>query len=136
MIDSGCGRTIVGRDTLDDFKILWKDRNIPIPEAQYEVNHFKFGNGERETSESVIRVPVMIAGRQGVIKAAIVKGHAPVLISRGALQSLQAVADFGRNEMKVFSDQVVIPLLTNESGQYVINVVNGNQHDSSVQKFD
>ena len=101
IIDSGCGRTIVGRETLEEFKQLWKDRGIPIPDVQYELNHFKFGNGERETSESMIRVPVVIAGRQGVIKAAIiVKGRAPLLISRNALQSLQAVVDFGkkRNE--------------------------------------
>ena len=136
IIDSGCGRTIVGRETLEEFKQLWKDRGIPIPEVQYELNHFKFGNGERETSESMIRVPVVIAGRQGVIKAAIVKGRAPLLISRNALQSLQAVVDFGRNEMKLFADQVAIPLHTNEAGQYVIHVIGDVQKANAADEFE
>ena len=77
VIDSGCGRTIIGQATLEDFKQLWKDRNVAVPEPIHEVNHFKYGNGERETSETVMKLPVVIAGVSGTIKAAVVKGHAP-----------------------------------------------------------
>ena len=78
VIDSGCGRTIIGQNTLDEFKQLWKARGIPNPEPMHEINHFKYGNGERETSECAMKLPVVIAGFSGIIKAAVVKGNAPI----------------------------------------------------------
>lgn len=123
VIDSGCGRMIIGRDTLEDFKPMWNARGIPLPQPIHEINHFKFENGQRETSDAVMKLPVVIAGKSGIIKAALVQGHAPLLISRGALQSLRAVVDFGNNQMQLFDDQPVVPLQTNEAGQYVINVL-------------
>ena len=130
VIDSGCGRTIVGCNTLEDFKQLWIARGIAVPEPFHEVNHFKFGNGQRETSEISMRLPVYIAGRRGTIKAAVVKGNAPLLISRGALQTLRAIVDFGENQMKIFEDQAVVPLHTNAAGQYVISVMDDVKVDS------
>ena len=83
---------------------------------EQEINHFKYGNGAQETSESVVRMPVVIAGRQRVIKAAVVRGKAPVLISRPALKSLNAW------QLSVFVDQVMVPLKTNEAGQYILEL--------------
>eukprot|EP00435_Cladocopium_sp_Y103_P012083 s801_g3.t1 len=123
VIDSGCGRTIIGRDTLTEFEALWQSRGIDKPELFSDVNHFKFGNGQRETTEFSVKLPVIIAGRTGSVKAAVVKGAAPLLISRKALQTLNAVVNFGKNEMSLFPEQVTVPLLTNEAGQYVIDVL-------------
>ena len=123
VIDSGCGRTIIGHDTLAEFESLWKSRGLAVPELFADVNHFKFGNGQRETTEFSVKLPVVIAGRTGTVTAAVVKGAAPLLISRKALQTLQAVINFGKNEMSLFSEQTVVPLMTNEAGQYVIDVL-------------
>ena len=122
VLDSGCGRTIVGADTLEQFKTLWTAQGIPMPTLEPEINHFKYGNGAQETSEAVVRMPVVIAGRQGLIKAAVVQGKAPLLISRPAMKSLQARIDFGGDQLSVFSDQVVVPLQTNEAGQYILEL--------------
>jgi hypothetical protein len=89
VIDSGRGRTIIGRDTLSEFESLWNARGIPKPSLFSEVNHFKFGNGQRETTEFSVKLPVILAGRTGCIKAAVVKGAAPLLISRRALHCRQ-----------------------------------------------
>ncbi|CAJ1407221.1 unnamed protein product [Effrenium voratum] len=96
------------------------------------VNHFKFGNGQRESTDTSVKLPVIIAGRTGIIKAAIVKGAAPLLISRSALQTLQAVVNFGTNEMSLFEDQLVVPMTTNAAGQYVINVLDHQPEKQSV----
>lgn len=122
VLDSGCGRTIVGAETLEQFKALWKAQGIAEPQLEPEINHFKYGNGAQETSESVIRMPVIIAGRQGIIKAAVVQGKAPLLISRPALKSLRARIDFGSDKLCVFDDQVMVPLQTNEAGQYILEL--------------
>ena len=137
VIDSGCGRTIIGKQTLVEFEKLWEERGISKPAGQYEINHFRFGNGERETSDTVVKLPVKIGGRTGTIKAAVVKGRAPLLISRGALQSLQAVIDFRANELRLFESQIVVPLTTNAAGQYVIDVLSQDSADAATgDKFD
>ena len=47
VLDSGCGRSIIGRDTLTEFHQLWRAAGVPIPTEIHEVNHFRFWNGEK-----------------------------------------------------------------------------------------
>ena len=122
MLDSGCGKTIVGEETLREFQQLWCSHGVDQPELQPEVNHFRFGNGPRETTTHVVSMPVILAGKRGSIRAAVVKGNAPLLISRSALRTLKAQIDFGASELKVFDEGKVIPLKTNAAGQYVVSV--------------
>lgn len=43
VLDSGCGQTIIGRETLKEFSTLWDQQGIVIPE---KVHQFRFGNGQ------------------------------------------------------------------------------------------
>ena len=104
---------------------------MDIPEPIPETNHFRFGNSQSETSEFSVRMPVNLARRPGTIKAAVVKGRAPLLVSRKALQTLQAVIDFGNDKLTLFSDRRSIPLTTNEAGQYVVNVLDAQPSTES-----
>eukprot|EP00435_Cladocopium_sp_Y103_P019567 s2754_g4.t1 len=122
VLDSGCGRTIVGASTLLEFEKIWNQCGIPSPSKIQEQHQFKYGNGEIETSEMVVPMPVTLAGRQGTIRASIVKGHAPLLISRTALKKLGASLDFQRDELRLFGK--CVPLQVNQAGQYVVNLVN------------
>eukprot|EP00435_Cladocopium_sp_Y103_P021217 s3154_g5.t1 len=122
VLDSGCGRTIVGASTLLEFEKIWNQCGIPSPAKIQEQHQFKYGNGEIETSEMVVPMPVTLAGRQGTIRASIVKGHAPLLISRTALKKLGASLDFQRDELRLFGK--CVPLQVNQAGQYVVNLVN------------
>ncbi|CAK9067550.1 unnamed protein product [Durusdinium trenchii] len=131
VLDSGCGRSIIGWDTLQEFKDLWKARQMEIPEPFSEVNHFKYGNGHKEMSKQAIRVPVHLGGRVGTIKAAIVQGQAPLLISRSALKTLKATINFETNELTVFDDRVVIPLATNQAGQYTVDLLGNPEGPNS-----
>ena len=121
VLDSGCGKTIIGEETLADFHGIWKAHDIALPTERSEVNTFKFGNGEREVSHRMVDMPVYIAGRHGVVRAAVVKGSAPLLLSRAALKTLQAHMDFERDEVTLFGTTTV-PMLVNEAGQYTVNV--------------
>ena len=62
-------------------------------------------------------MPVFLGGRRGIIKAAIVRGSAPLLISRPALRALQ----------------LKIPLATNAAGQYVLNLMGSERSDSGAE---
>ena len=59
----------------------------------------------------MVDMPVYIAGRHGVVRAAVVKGSSPLLLSRAALKTLQAHMDFDRDELTLFG-----------TGQYTVNV--------------
>ncbi|CAJ1420483.1 unnamed protein product [Effrenium voratum] len=128
-LDSGCGRSIIGADTLMEFEKLWQQRGFNIPEKVTEIHHFRYGNGEQETSRLSVKMPVVIAERSGIIKAAIVKGRAPLLISRVALRALQAKINFHEDSLTIFEDQKVIPLTTNSAGQYVLNLLDDGPSD-------
>lgn len=133
VLDSGCGRTIVGVDTLRCFEQLWRQRGWPVPERIPEVHQFKFGNGALETSQHSVQMPVTLAGKRGVIRAAIIKGDAPLLLSRTALKSLGASLDFQKDCLRVFDTSV--PLQTNSAGQYVINLVGERVESGSAAAF-
>ena len=129
VLDSGCGRTIIGECTLSEFEKLWRQQGIKPPVFSSETHQFKYGNGEVETSKTVVSMPVALAGRKGLIKASVVRGHAPLLISRSALKRLDAALDFGSDRLRIFGTS--IPLQVNQAGQYVVNLIDGLQHGST-----
>ncbi|CAK9066521.1 unnamed protein product [Durusdinium trenchii] len=133
VIDSGCGRTIVGRETLAKFKQMWQQHGMSCPEPEPEINYFRYGNGEKEASTEVLAMPVRIAGKSGSIRAAIVQGQAPLLISRAALQKLKATLAFGQGTMTIFDDAVQVPLHTNSAGQFMIRVLPEETKGKEVQ---
>ena len=52
VIDSGCGKTIVGEETLDGFRKIWQQQGIPVKPELTETNSFRYGNGAREVSHT------------------------------------------------------------------------------------
>ena len=122
VLDSGCGKTIIGRSTLAAFQEIWRRHGVPQPAEKPEQNCFRFGNGEQEVSQTIVDLPVFLAGRPGYVKAAVVKGKAPLLLSRPALQKLQARLDFDRDRLTLFEGQFEVPLEVNSAGQYTIPV--------------
>ena len=83
---------------------------------------FRFGNGVQEISREVIEMPVRVAGRRGLVRAAIMGGEAPLLLSRGALKTLGARMDFSNDELQLFEAEKVSKMETNGTGHYIIPV--------------
>ena len=94
ILDTGCGKTIIGRDTLKHFEKMWMDRGVPLPTPIPEVNQFRFGNGQLETTEFSVPLPVHIGGKNGIIRAAVVRGDAPLF----------------KNELTLFKDRRTVSL--------------------------
>ncbi|CAE7038139.1 RE2 [Symbiodinium sp. CCMP2592] len=122
VLDSGCGRSVVGEETLRQFRSIWNQRGLPQPAPIREVNSFRYGNGQQETSTQVVEMPVQLAHRRGVVRAAVIAGRAPLLMSRPAMKKLGAVMDFAKDELYIMEDKIAIPLTVNEAGQYVVPV--------------
>ena len=122
ILDSGCGKSVIGANTLSEFRRMWKAAGIQQPEAVAEQNVFRFGNGAQEVSQAIVELPVSLAGKRGLVRAAVIKGNAPLLLSRPALKTLRARMDFGSDSLYLFDDERMIPMITNEAGQYIIPV--------------
>ena len=105
----------------------------PCPILKKESTLFRFGNGQEEVSDKVAVLPVGIHGRSGTIEAAVIKGDAPLLLSRNTMRSLKAVMDFAEETLSI---QGGLPqsLVTNSAGQFVIDVMNfaGKSGDATV----
>jgi hypothetical protein len=119
VLDSGCGKTIIGDRTLKQFQKLWQDDSRYSPKFKSETNVFKFGNGERETTTSTVIMPVGLAGRFGTVQAAVVQGDAPLLLSRDRLQ--------------LFHGAIDLTLKSNAAGQYIIDVLDFPKNDTAIE---
>lgn len=122
VLDSGCGKTIIGAETLKQFIEIWNKEGIEVPQERVEENAFKYGNGHREVSHRSIDMPVTIGERSGVVRAAAVKGNAPLLLSRPSVKRLQARLDFEGDKLELFG-ATTVDVKVNSAGQYVIPVV-------------
>ena len=123
VLDSGCGKTIIGEKTLRKaFAEIWETHKLPSPLEKKEQNRFRFGNGEQETSSRVVEMPVFLANRPGFVTAAVVRGDVTLLLSRPALKKLGATLDFAGDSLTLFDGQSSLALETNAAGQYTVNV--------------
>ncbi|CAE7208267.1 GIP, partial [Symbiodinium pilosum] len=129
VIDSGCGRTLIGEDTL---KILTEKlaQITRRPVETYETtNVFRFGNGATETSSIAVRLPVGIGGQVGLIDAAIIRGQAPLLLGRPTLEKLRVKLNFKDHTMHVLDQKEPVPMDTNRAGQLLVDVMNFPAND-------
>ena len=94
VVDSGCGRTLIGKDTLIALTRKLEDVTTRKPDVYQQQSVFRFGNGATEESSQAVRIPVGIAKKLGVIDAAIIEGKAPLLLGRPSLERLRVVLNF------------------------------------------
>lgn len=132
IVDSGCSKTLIGKQTLADFMRLFHQLDLPAPTMKSVSNLFKFGNGSEEWSERVVVMPVGLFGRRGTIEAAIIEGNAPLLLSRTTMKSLQTILDFDNETISLLGADAQ-PMKYNEAGQIIINMLDfSNSQESFV----
>lgn len=122
VIDSGCGKTLIGQETLGALMRKLHEKGLPAPKLRKEQNLFTFGNAAEEVADTVATIPVGINGCNGKIDAAVIKGPAPLLLSRSTMKSLGAELSFTNDSLSLRGGEAR-PLSTNASGQYIINIM-------------
>ncbi|CAK9065318.1 Copia protein [Durusdinium trenchii] len=122
ILDSGCGKTIIGRETLTSFREIWDKLNIPVKPEFKQRNVFRYGNGQQEVSDTMIDMPIFLAGKPGYVRAAIVQGSAPLLLSRPSMKKLKVQMNFAEDSIQLFDSQVPVPIEVNSAGQYAIKI--------------
>lgn len=113
---------LIGQETLNQFLRLFHEQSMSTPTTRSQQNLFGFGNGQEELSEKVVSMPVSIHGRPGRINCCIIKGSAPLLLSRNTMKSLRAVLDFEAETIPIGGSQPR-SLQKNAAGQFILNVM-------------
>ena len=119
VIDSGCGKTLIGQETLGALMRKLHEKGLPAPKLRKEQNLFTFGNAAEEVADTVATIPVGINGCNGKIDAAVIKGPAPLLLSRSTMKGLGAELSFTNDSLSLRGGEARPPS-TNASGQYII----------------
>lgn len=122
VVDSGCGRTLIGESTLQALEQVISQRTSRTVQSYVANNQFRFGNGELEQSTRAVKIPVCIGGKLGSIDAAVIKGQAPLLLGRPTLKRLNVKLDFGASTLQFLKSGVCVPMATNSAGQVLIDV--------------
>ena len=121
LVDSGCGKTLIGEETLVQLEQMLHDKG-PWRAVRYDDrNSFRFGNGAVEESKISARIPVGLSGAYGVIDAAVISGAAPLLLGRPTLEKLSVKLDFEHNQMQFLNFKADVK--TNQAGQLLIDIL-------------
>ena len=136
VLDSGCGKSVIGKETVKLFQPLLERAGLPSMTETKELNTFRYGNGHQETSQTVVDIPVILAGKRGKVRAAVIQGSAPLLLSRPALKRLRARMDFDRDELLLFDEGISVPLQVNEAGQYMVPVAESETTEQMIVGAD
>ena len=133
VIDSGCGKTLIGQDTLNTVFRLLQEKGQTIPTLRKERHLFRFGNQNEEMSEYAVKIPIGIGGRIGHVDASVIAGSAPLLLSRNTMRSLGAVLNFDKETLALAGSRPQ-KLCTNGAGQFIINVMEFSPTENSQPK--
>ena len=97
VLDSACSKTVVGTGWLQRYLDYIKGKGIDIGFI-YEKDAFRFGAAHKIYEANYSAVILMVIGDRWIaIKAAVIHGEIPLLVSRPALAKLGLLLDLGNN---------------------------------------
>ena len=124
--DCACTKSVMGTTWLQRFVEVLRGMDIGVPLIP-EQDSFRFGASRIYTSCYAVVVPLKLGSHWILVRASVVHGDLPLLVSRSALASLGMVYDL--NHVADFTAASVRghPLLTTPSGHPALNAHPGSQ---------
>ncbi|CAE7840260.1 EIF4E2, partial [Symbiodinium sp. KB8] len=113
--DCACTKSVMGTSWLQRFVDVLKGMNVEVPLLP-EQDNFRFGASRIYTSSYAVVVPLRLGSHWVLIRASVVHGDLPLLVSRGALASLGMVYDLEHHVadfVKIFYEKKISPEVRN-----------------------
>ncbi len=121
--DTGCGRGVVGQETLERHL---ERLGVEAERAEWEENPeqitFRYGNGQTDKSLGRCRVPCCIKNKHFFIAFCVVPGKVPMLIAKETLKKMGAVIDLGADTIYLRALAVQSDLTDNQWGNYQLDL--------------
>ena len=123
VVDTGCGRGLVGEQTLKRHQEAMTKFGLDIEELTSRPHTFRYGNGTSDTSTRRVQIPVYLGGAQLRMRVHVVPGEVPLLVSKRFLKSLGANLDLGDNHVHFKKLGISTEMLEKRDGSYQINLL-------------
>ena len=123
VVDTGCGRGLVGQNTLDRHVEKMSEHGIQIVELPPKMHTFKYGNGSIDRSGRRVELPIFVAGKELRVRLHVVPGDVPLLLSKRLQKGVGAMIDLNTNRLVMTRAGVSIPLLEMKDNSYQINLL-------------
>ena len=123
IIDTGCGRCVIGAVTLEAHQFVMGDRAKEIV-WQHDAPSvvFYYGNGTKDPSMGVVDLPGVVGGQNMQIKMHVVPGEVPCLLSKGWLKENGAVLNTLSEELLFTKKQITAPMTEGPSGHFELDL--------------
>ena len=123
IIDTGCGRCVIGALTLEAHRSVMGDQAKEIV-WHYDTPSvvFFYGNGTKDRSIAVIDLPCVVGGQNMQIKMHVVPGEVPCLLSKSWLKENGAVLNTSSEELLLTKKQVTAPVSEGPSGHFELDL--------------
>eukprot|EP00974_Lingulodinium_polyedra_P020314 1963585-Lingulodinium_polyedra.AAC.1 len=116
VLDTACGYNMIGAETLEGWQQhLLAAHGLELTRRPLELS-FSYGNGGELRSSAAVQIPIALGGRCGVLTAAVVDGHAPLLLSHTFLAALDAVVGCATGRLRSEQLGQEFELVRDESG--------------------
>ena len=123
VVDAGCGRGLVGAETLKRHQEEMKKFGLEVEELPSRPHVFRYGNGTADTSTRRVQIPVYLGGAQLRMRVHVVPGEVPLLVSKRFLKSLGANLDLGDNHVHFKKVGICAEMLEKKDGSYQLNLL-------------
>ena len=125
VVDTGCGRGVVGENTLKRHERQLKQFGLEIKELEPRPHRFRYGNGSMDVSHRRVQIPIMMGGRELRMRVHVVPGEVPLLISKRFLKSLGSQMDLQNNRIHFAKAGITVDLIEREDNSYQLDLIDG-----------
>ncbi|CAK9106407.1 unnamed protein product, partial [Durusdinium trenchii] len=127
VVDTGCGRGLIGEDTLKRHEAVLAEYDLAVKELPHKPHAFRYGNGAADRSFRTVQIPIFLAGVKMWLRMHVVPGQVPLLLSKRFLKALGAVMDLQQGELLLKKAHLTVPLMEQRDGSYQINLLDMKQ---------
>ena len=123
VVDTGCGRGIIGENTLEKHVAELKRHGKRCEDIEAKPHTFRYGNGSSDISTRKVQFPVFMSGKELRMRVYVVPGDVPLLISKRFLKGLGAKLDMESNTIHFNKAGISAKLMEKKDGSYQINLL-------------
>ena len=135
VVDSGCSKTVAGKEWLELFKETLSNEEIDNLVIQPSKQLFKFGEGQSVKSEGKVKLPAMIGSKRITVDTEIIQANIPMLLSKESMKKAGTIINFNTDEIQILGE--THNLISTKSGHYAIPLttksnINDDTYDYNV----
>eukprot|EP00434_Breviolum_minutum_P039141 symbB.v1.2.034744.t1/scaffold4544.1/size38254/1 len=127
VVDTGCGRGVIGENTLRRHEHQLRKFNMEITELEPKPHRFRYGNGSMDVSYRRVQIPIMVSGRELRMRVHVVPGEVPLLISKRFLKGLGSQMDLQNNKIHFAKAGITANLVEREDNSYQLDLLDGGE---------